>query len=664
MDKLHIDVETFSSLDVTEVGAYKYVEDPLFTILLVAVQWNDGPVEVFDLASGEDIDDETLDALTDPRVLKIAHNANFEMVTLGRHYGLRLDPAQWYCTMIGAAQLGLPMSLAGVATVLRLDQQKSLRGKQLIRYFCGPVKKPTKKDGYREINRPKDAPDMWAEFKEYNAQDVRTEAAIYDYLLKFPEQPDFERDYWHHDQQINRRGVKVDQRFVRAAIRANAKAVTEARDEIQDITGVDNPNSLPQLRKWVASRTGQDWTAIRMDKQTVADNLDGGLLDDDVARVYQLRQVASKTSVTKYARMLLYACDDSRMRGTIQYYGAYRTGRYAGRGPQPHNLKRSPDPDKVDLDKVRNAILEGRLHQLYDDVPEWVSKMVRTAIVPRKGCSLIPCDFSAIEARVTAWLANERWRLEAFEDPATDIYKLSYSKMFGVSLEDVGDKERRMGKVAELALGFGGAFGAMVTMGALRNGIPEDLIDDIVKGWRAASPNIAKLWKKVEGAAKYAIREKRTHVLHLPHCKLTFKYDRGYLYIVLPSGRFLSYYGAGVLTKDEVFGGKRNRVGSLFYYGMNDKNQWERIPTYGGSLVENIVQAIARDLLAEAMLRLEDAGVYIVMHVHDEAVAEDYDDQAADTLKLMQKLMAVNPKWAKGLPLRAVGFVTKYYRKD
>lgn len=664
MKHLHIDVETFSGTGVSDVGVYRYVEDPLFDILLLAAQADSGPVRVFDLASGERLPGWLIDALTDPRVLKIAHNANFEMVTLEAYTGTRMDPAQWYCTMVGAAQLGLPMSLGGVATVLGLPEQKNLRGKALIRYFCGPVKRPTKKDGFREINRPGDNPEAWAEFKAYNAQDVRTEAAIYEYLTAHPQQPDSEILYWRHDQQVNRRGVGVDTAFIRAAMRANTSAVEAARGKIRRITGVDNANSLPQLRKWVSGRTGQDWTVVRMDKQTVADNLAGGMLDDDVAEVYRLRQIASKSSVTKYARMLAYACDDSRMRGTIQYYGAGRTGRYAGRGPQPHNLKRSPDPKQYDLDAIRQAVRGEYLPELVEDVPEWISKMIRTAIVPRKGCSLIPCDFSAIEARVTAWLANERWRLDAFADPDTDIYKLSYSKMFGVPLTDVGDKERQMGKVAELALGFGGAFGAMVTMGALRNGIPEDVIDDIVSGWRAASPRIAKLWRQVEGAARYAIRERRTHVLQLAACRLTFKYDRGYLFIVLPSGRFLSYYGAGVLAKDAVIGGKLNRAGSLYYYGMNEANQWVRQSTYGGSLVENIVQAIARDLLAESMIRLERRGVYIVLHVHDEVVAEDYDDQAAETLEIMQDEMAINPRWAKGLPLRAVGFVTKYYRKD
>lgn len=658
-DVLHVDIETFSTRPLKgddAVGVYKYVECPQFHIQLNSIRWNDDPVETYDLTAGEDIDDETYDALTDPTVLKVAHNAAFELVALAEHYGIELDPAQWYCTMVGAAWLGLPMGLGDVTQVLKLGEQKDARGDRLIKYFASPVAKPTKKDNYRTVNLPTDAPEMWQEYKEYNAQDVYAESDLFDYLMRMPQQPAIEHTYWQQDQRINARGFAVDLPYIDAALRMNVEAVSKARREIKLITGVDNPNSLQQIKAWLKDETGEDFKSLG--KDVVQDLLDKEDLPRNVLRYLRLRQITSKTSVTKYRRARLWSTRDRRNRGTIQYYGATRTGRYAGRGVQPHNMAKTMEPEDLkktfgieDIAELRQLIRNGTAPQYVEDVPKLISVMVRPAVIAPKGKSLIPNDFNAIEARVLAWLAGEEWRLDLFKKGG-DIYKASYSKMFGVPIDKVTPENRQTGKVAELALGYQGSEGAMATMDK-KGKIPAAERLPIVYAWRDANAMIAKLWKRVQGAAKACIEGRRTVVLELPYTKLTFKYHKGYMLIYLPSGRFLSYYGAGVDR------------GKIFYYGAaGERGGWVKTPTYGGSLVENIVQAIARDILADAMLRLEAEGIDIVLHVHDEAVAEERDDKAPETLKRMGEIMAVMPLWAKGLPMRSSGFISKFYKKD
>lgn len=659
LDVLHIDVETFSMRPLKgddAVGVFKYVECAQFHIQLISIRWNDEPVETFDLTAGEDLDDETFSALTDPTVLKVAHNASFELTTISEHYELELFPEQWYCTLVGAAWLGLPMGLGDVTKVLRLGQQKDNRGERLINYFSQPVKNPVKKDNYRKINLPTDAPDMWQEYKEYNAQDVYAECDVFEYLMQMPQQPAIEHDYWCQDQRINSRGFRVDLKYIDNALRMNDEAVTKARNEIKMITGVDNPNSLKQIKAWLLEETGREFPSLG--KDIVEDLIAEGKLPAKVVRYLRLRQISSKTSVAKYRRARLFSCRDRRNRGTIQYYGAVRTGRFAGRGVQPHNLTRTLDPGALkesfgidDIGKLRRLIRNGTAPQVVEDIPKLISVMIRPAIVSGKGKSLVPNDFSAIEARVIAWLAGEEWRLELFK-AGGDIYKASYSKMFGVPIEKVTDDNRQTGKVAELALGFQGSVGALAATD--REGkIPEKERPEIVFSWRQANAYIVRLWYRVQDAARSCIERRMPVTLKLPYTSLTFKFVKGYLLIYLPSGRFLSYYGA------------RSERGKLSYYGAaGERGGWVKTDTYGGSLVENIVQAIARDILTDAMFRVEKAGIDIVLHVHDEVVAEVEDDYAEGTLEEMKHIMSIMPVWAKGLPMKSSGFVSKFYKKD
>jgi DNA polymerase len=618
-------------------------------------------VESFDLTAGQDLDRETFDALTDPTVLKVAHNAPFELVTIAEHYeGLNLDPAQWFCTMIGAAWLGLPFGLGDVAKVLRLGAQKDSRGDRLISYFASPVNKPSKKDGYRLVNLPADAPEMWAEYIEYNRQDVYTESELFYYQMTMPQQPAIEHAYWCQDQRINSRGFAVDLPYIDRALEMNNKAVAFALREIKEITGVANPNSLTQIKGWLFRETGETFGSLGKDIiQNLLDK-DSIWMPANVLRYFELRQISSKTSVAKYRRARLYSCRDRRNHGTIQYYGANRTGRYAGRGVQPHNMAKTLEPEVLeaefgisDIAELRALIRSGEAPDVVgvSKVPKLISVMIRPAVIAIPGYSLIPNDFNAIEARVLAWLAGEDWRLDLFE-AGGDIYKASYSKMFRVPFDKVTKDNRQTGKVAELALGYQGSEGAIAMMdkkGAIK--AAERL--PVVEAWRDANPAIVKLWKKVQNSAKHCIESRNVVKLKLPYTELTFKYVRGYLLIYLPSGRFLSYYGAGIDR------------GKLYYYGVaGEGGGWMKTPTYGGSLVENLTQAIARDILADAMARLEAEGLDIVLHVHDEAVVEALDSQAEGVLKLMTEVMQLMPLWAKGLPMKSSGFITKFYRKD
>lgn len=649
MRHLHIDIETFSAYSLKDGGVYRYAQDPSFEIILFAYAWDDEEPTVLDFKQGDPIPLAIWDALTDPAVLKIAHNANFEMTCLQTYLDLPspIDPAQWFCTMVGAAYLGLPHSLDKVSQVLNLTKQKDTKGKALITYFCTPCK-PTKRNGGRTRNLPHHDPEKWELFKAYNAQDVRTEGEVYKYLQRFPPMPAIEWAYWQQDQAINARGVQVDPVFIDAAIEANLQFLQHVHVELKQITGVDNPNSLAQLKAWVALQMGRPVSSFN--KEALEDMLNSEVLPENVRRVLQLRQLGSKTSVSKYDAMRAYMCQDGRIRGLLQFYGANRTGRFAGRGVQVQNLKRTMG--KGLLTTAREAVVKGVADLLYDDVPEVISTLVRTALIAAPGKSLVSVDFSAIEARVVAWLAGEEWQLEVFNTHGK-LYEATAAKMFGLPVESIGKGSdlRQKGKVAALALGYQGGSGALVTMGALRQGLTEAELPAIVRAWRSANPAIVQLWKHVEEAAKMAVEKKAYYRLPKKYTALQFEYEKGYLFITLPSGRRLSYYGATV--KDR----------KLFYYGVDQtKKIWTRIDTYGGSLVENIVQAIARDCLVDAMYRLKH--LPIVMHVHDEIVLEVDDDMADLVLKKVNAVMAVSPAWGVGLPLSGAGYISKYYKKD
>lgn len=651
MKELHIDIETFCGVDLTKVGVYRYAQDPSFKIVLFAYSWgNDEPILVdtyYDAEPGESIPLDVWEALTDPNVLKIAQNANFEITCIGEYFGLDLDPKQWYCTMIGAAYHGLPLNLDKIAEVLGLENQKDAKGKALIKFFSMPCK-PTKVNGGRTINEPLDDMGKWWDFGEYCRQDVRTECDIYSYLQRFPPLPATEWLYWQQDQAINKRGIYIDREFIEAAIEANTKFLQDVHEEIIQRTGVDNPNSLAQLKAWVEAELGEAVPSLA--KNELIDLLASEHVPDHVKRVLELRQLGSKTSVAKYDTMLKYACNDQRIRGLIQFYGANRTGRYAGRAVQIQNLKRTFDRG---LETAKEAVRKGLAEVLYEDVADLVSKLVRTALIAPKGRKLISCDFSAIEARVLAWLAGEDWVLEVFRTHGK-LYEATASKMFSIPTEEItkGSPWRSRGKVAALALGYQGAAGALVQMGALREGLTEEELPEIVAGWRKANPTIVKLWRNVENAARECITNRRTVVLRTKYTALKFEYDRGYMFITLPSGRRLSYYGAQVTGR------------KITYYGIDQtRKMWCKDDTYGGSLVENITQAVARDCLTETMDLLHE-DVNIIFHVHDEIVAEEPDELAEDVLRYMGEIMAISPAWARDLPLSGEGYISQYYKKD
>lgn len=653
MRHLHIDIETYCDLDVSDVGVYRYAEDPSFRIILFAYSFDEGPVYALDTSGdtfpGESIPADVWKALTAPDVQKIAHNANFEFVCIGTHYGLSLDLTQWFCTMIGAAYLGLPLSLDKIGQILGLSEQKDTRGKALISYFCKPCK-PTKSNGGRTRNLPEHTPEKWAAFTEYNRQDVKTEMEIYRYLMRFPGLSQAEWGNWVLDQVINATGITIDLELIKAALEANAEFTKGVHDELVNITGIDNPNSLPQLKRWLCQELGYEVHSLG--KDYLKDALDGDLLPDHVQRVFRLRQLASNTSISKYDTMLAYMCKDGRIRGLLQFYGANRTGRFAGRGVQIQNLKRTL---KKGLETAREAVRKGIADLLYDNLPDVISRITRTALVAAPGCSLVVSDFSAIEARVLAWEAGEEWVLDVFHTHGK-IYEATAANMFHVPLEMIshGSDLRAKGKVATLALGYQGSVGALIAMGALREGLTEGELPAIVKAWRSANPNIVKYWREVEAAAKHVIEKKTRYVLRKKYCSLVFSYDRGYLFIELPSGRRLSYYGASV------------EKGRLSYWGMDQvKKIWVKTDTYGGSLVENITQAIARDCLCDTMRRIYyDAGLPILMHIHDEIVCEVPESEAVEKLDVMNDIMSVGPVWAKGLPLKGDGYISKYYKKD
>ena len=667
MKRLGIDIETFSSRDIKKVGVYAYADAPDFEVLLFAYKADDDPVKIIDLAQGEELPAEILQALFDPHVLKTAYNANFEMTCLTRWLGREMDPAQWSCTSVLALPLGLPGYLAGVAGALHFpeDKQKMKVGKRLIDYFCKPCK-PTKANGMRTRNLPpkrqnaehtelftdfcKDGDD-WELFKEYCRQDVVVEQEIRDRLERYLPSPK-EHKLWELDQRINNGGILVDMTMVDNAIRLDYEIRSAALNDMRRLTGLDNPNSRDQLKPWLEARL--DTKIDSLDKQFVEDTLKRTNLPADVRETLKLKQLVSKTSVKKYEAMKEARCSDGRIHGLLQFYGASRTGRWAGRLVQVHNL---PQNHLEDLDTARQVVRDGdldTLRMLYDNPSDVLSQLIRTALVARPGYEFLVADFSAIEARVIAWLAGEKWRLETFANGG-DIYCASASAMFGVPVEKHGQNShlRQKGKIAELALGYQGSVGALVSMGAARMGIPEKELAEIVTKWRSASPKIVKMWWDAESAAKQAIREKKP----VPFRRGTvFSVESGILFIRLPGGRRIAY-PSPKLVEDEK--GKA----SITYMGTDQTSKgWCRLETYGGKLVENIVQATARDCLADAMLRLDEAGYRIRMHVHDEVIIEA--PAGKEKLEDITAIMATNSSWNRGLPLAAAGYVTPYYKKD
>lgn len=659
MESLSIDLETYSDIDLKKCGVYKYAESPNFEILLFAYSVDNGPVQVIDLAQGEDIPTEILAALTDETITKWAYNASFERICLSvwlrRNHpeyfqsysiledtvGDYLDPSAWKCSRIWGAYMGLPLSLEGVGAVLKLSDQKMKEGKDLIKYFCVPCK-ATKVNGGRTRNLPSDAPDKWDVFKSYNKRDVEVELAIKEKLSKFPV-PEFIWDEYHLDQEINDRGIGVDMQLVENAIDIDSKTKDHLMSRLVTLTGLENPNSVQQMKTWL-SDYGIETESL--DKKAVKELLSDA--DKKVSEVLECRQQLAKSSVKKYTAMQNMACDDNRARGCFMFYGANRSGRWAGRGIQLQNL---PQNHMSDLEEARNLVRDGNfeaLELLYDNVPGVLSELIRTAFVPKPGYKYIVADFSAIEARVLSFLAGEQWRIDVFKE-GKDIYCASASQMFKVPVEKHGVNShlRQKGKIAELALGYGGSVGALTSMGAIEMGLAEEELQPLVNAWRDSNQNITNLWWSVDSAVKQAVIYKSAAETH----GLKFYYKSGMLFIDLPSGRKLCY----VKPRMGV-----NQFGSdsVTYEGINN-NKWTRIESYGPKFVENIVQAISRDILAYAMRTLSHC--FICGHVHDELIIECSKEVS---LEAICEQMGRTPPWIKGLLLRADGYECDFYKKD
>ena len=647
---LNIDIETFSSVDITSCGLYKYAEADDFKILLFAYACDDRPVQCVDIASGETLPQHILDALVDPAVLKTAFNATFERVCIGAALGITLPVEQWECTMVRSAMLGLPLSLAQVGKVLKLEDQKMTEGKALIKYFSCPCK-ATKVNGGRERNLPEHAPEKWETFKAYCIRDVEVERGIRNKTKGFAI-PASEKELYCIDQRINDRGVLVDLDLVGNAIRMDAVYKGQLNVEAARLSGLDNPNSVAQLKTWLANATGAEVTSLN--KKDIPDIIKG--TDCAVVeRMMRIRQEMGKTSTKKYEAMANAACEDGRIRGLLQFYGASRTGRWAGRLVQVQNL---PQNHINDLDYARQLLIAGDLDMLdmmFGNVPDTLSQLIRTAFIAKSGHTFLVCDFSAIEARVIAWLANEQWRLDVFRTHGK-IYEASASMMFHVPVDEITktDPRRQKGKIAELALGYQGGMGALKTMGGEKMGLSESEMTEIVDNWRTANKAIVQLWQAVESCACQCIKTKEPKTMSVG-CDIKFTHSMGALMIELPSGRSLCYPRPGIAT---------NRWGkeTISYEGLNQTTkQWTTLETYGGKLVENIVQAIARDCLAVTIVRLEKAGFPIVFHVHDEVIIEARPDQ---TLEAVEAIFKQPVPWAKGLPLKGAGYTTPYYLKD
>ena len=657
---LSIDLETFSDVDLKKCGVYKYVESPNFEILLFGVSVDGGEVMVYDLASGDTVPEEIIKALSDDGVTKWAYNASFERICLSawlrRNYpqhfrsysidedtvGDYLDPSSWKCSLVWGAYMGLPLSLEGIGAVLKLDSQKMAEGKALIRYFCVPCK-PTKANGGRTRNLPKHDPVKWSTFVAYNKRDVETEMAIQQKLSKFPV-PDFLWDEYHLDQEINDRGIQLDMAVVEQAIAIDERSREELSAKMQRLTSLENPNSVQQMKDWLAKH-GLEVDSL--DKKAVNELLKTA--PPELAEVLELRQQLAKSSVKKYQAMQNAVCADGRARGMFQFYGANRSGRWAGRLIQLQNL---PQNHMAHLEDARRLVRSGdytMLSMMYDSVPDVLSELIRTAFVPKEGYKFIVSDFAAIEARVLSFLANETWRMKVFADNG-DIYCASASAMFHVPVEKHGQNAhlRQRGKVAELALGYGGSVGALKAMGALEMGLAEDELQPLVDAWRSSNPNIVQFWWDVDNAVKTTVRQRFDTETH----GIKFRYRSGMLFIILPSGRQLCYVKPKMGINQ--FGGD-----SVTYEGIGSTKKWERIESYGPKFVENIVQAISRDILMYAMRTLSHC--FICGHVHDELIIEC---SMGVSLDAVCEQMGRTPPWISGLNLRADGYETMFYKKS
>lgn len=642
---LAIDIETYSDVDLISCGVYKYSSSPHFEILLIAYSVDDEETVCIDVANGEEPPKEFMEMLLDDTVTKTAFNANFERICFSNYYQHSFRPEAWRCTAVQAAMLALPLSLEGVGAVLGLDKQKMTEGKELIKYFCSPCK-ATKSNGGRTRNLPKDAPEKWRQFKTYCIRDVDVEKQIRQRLAKFPI-PEREQEIYCLDQRINDRGIMVDRNLVNHAVACDLLYKETATARAYELTGLENPNSVSQLKLWLKKK-GLEVDSLA--KDTVKDL--SMKAEGDVQEVLKLRLATSKTSVKKYEAIDRSVCAENRVHGLLQFYGANRTGRWAGRLVQIHNLPQNHLPD---LELARALVSEGRYEEVelfYESTPNVLSELIRTAFVAKPGCRFIISDYSAIEARVLAWLAGEEWRLQVFETHGK-IYEASASAMFHVPIEEITKTSplRQKGKISELALGYGGAVGALTSMGALKMGLTEEELPGLVSTWRSANPHITAFWWAVDEAAITAVRDKKPSKVG----RVSFEYKSGILFVTLPSGRKLSY------VKPRMMLNKFGREG-LTYEGIGESKKWMRLETYGPKLVENIVQAASRDILAEAMLRLEKEGFDIVCHVHDEVVLEVPDGKSS--VEEVNEIMAVNPVWTEGLPLKAAGFESPFYKKD
>lgn len=662
MKSLSLDLETYSDLNLAKCGVYKYAESPAFEILLFGYAVDGGPVQVVDLAQGESIPEEILDALTDDTVTKWAFNANFERVCLSRHLtdlGRSLDPfhdqhplsqecarflnpAGWKCSMVWSAYLGLPLSLEGVGAVLNLDYQKMKEGRELIRYFCVPCKE-TKTNGGRTRNLPQHALDKWNLFKSYNKRDVEVEMAIQQRLQKYPV-PEKVWEEYHLDQEINDRGIAIDLELARQAVALDAQSRESLMAALKERTGLENPTSVIQMLGWMEQH---GMKTDSLGKKKVQELLKTA--QEPLRSVLLLRQKLAKSPVKKYQAMEMTACKDGRARGMFQFYGANRTGRFAGRHIQLQNLPQNHLPD---LSEARELVRQGNykaLDMLYESIPDVLSQLIRTALVPREGMKFVVSDFSAIEARVISWLAGERWKSEAFA-AGKDIYCSTASQMFGVPVvkHGINGNLRQKGKIAELACGYGGSVGALKAMGALDMGIPEEELGNLVQSWRSANPHIVDFWWQVDGAVKTTIKQRIPVWVN----NIRFFCQSGMLFIELPSGRRLSYVKPQI--GENQFGGE-----SVTYEGIGTTKKWERLESYGPKFVENIVQGTARDILCYAMQTLRHCA--IVGHVHDELIIECPKDTSVDAIC---EEMGRTPPWAEGLLLRADGYECDFYKKD
>ena len=649
MQKISIDIETFSDVDLIRCGVYKYADSPNFEMLLFAYAVDDGDVHIIDIAGGEELPEEIIQAIKSDTVVKTAYNAQFERVCLSRYLklpeGEYLNPQSWYCTAVQAAELALPLSLADVGSVLGLERQKMTEGKELIKYFCVPCK-PTKSNGNRTRNRPCHDINKWETFKKYCMRDVDVERQIADKLKMYPIS-DEEHRLYVLDQIINDRGVLVDGELAEQAVKLNSIQTAVAVEQAYMITGLENPNSVTQLKQWLKENGVEIESLSKKAVKSLADETDG-----DVSEMLKLRLLMAKTSVKKYEAVIRSVCSDNRVHGMMRFCGANRTGRWSGNILQPQNLPQNHLPD---LTLARNIVKDGdfeMLDMMFGNVPNVLSELIRTVLIPKPNHRFIVADFSAIEARVLAWIAGEQWRIDTFKNGG-DIYCASASKMFKVPVEKhgVNGELRQKGKISELACGYGGSVGALKNMGAVEMGVQENELQGLINDWRNANPHIVRFWYEVGNAAMKAIKEKTT----VPLGKLVFAYERGILFIRLPSGRRLSYIKPRIGTNR--FGGD-----SITYMGINSAKKWDRLETFGGKLTENIVQGTARDLLANALINAANAGYDTVFHVHDEIICEVPNGYGS--VDELCRLMCIKTDWADGLPLNADGFECEYYKKE